>query len=448
MTIPRKTHLLAATSLLFIACALYIPHLSATIRYDEAITYLQYAQSPIVALLIYEQPNNHLLHSFLVWCSTSLLGGSTIAIRFPAFAAGLLTLALAYRFGSRLGGRTIGAWALALLAISFAFAEYVVNARGFTLSALLGLVVVERVYFGEAQLPARRRWLLFITCLLLVITLPSNGLLIVAILVWRFLVNEAKNKQAFVVNYALPTLMGSGAGALFYTYSLMSGGVGETAARFGYARLDQLAADWLISVFSGFGGILLAVGVVVGVWILWRDSHKFLHLLVVIVLTALVLAAVQAVLTQRVFFPRNYYYLAPLVVLLAAFGWCKLLRPLPRTLTLLGIPLLMLIGGLALQPLSDPTEVDRLNAAIATYAQEGDLLLIGCCLDYPIYYLRGFAEYFEVSDQKQRVVVLPTAHDSVTTLLDFLREDFDQTPCQPAAWDSFALVICPYPAES
>jgi hypothetical protein len=83
----------------------YIPNLTRTIRYDEAYTFLHYADSPVHALLLYTYPNNHFLDSFFVWLSTTLMGTSLIAIRFPSFAAGLLSVAMLYRLGRlRRGG--------------------------------------------------------------------------------------------------------------------------------------------------------------------------------------------------------------------------------------------------------------------------------------------------------------------------------------------------------
>src|SRR5690606_14433122 len=119
--------------------AIFVPHLGRTIQYDEAYTYLQYAQSPITALFVYTAPNNHLLHSLLVWLSTSFIGDSLIAIRLPALLSGLLAVAMLYRVGRQVLGLEAGLLASSFLVAMPMFGSYFINARGYTLVVFLSL---------------------------------------------------------------------------------------------------------------------------------------------------------------------------------------------------------------------------------------------------------------------------------------------------------------------
>src|SRR5271166_4004898 len=58
---------LALAGLTFFAAALRIPLLTQPMRYDEAVTHLEYSSRPFyVALSFYSTPNNHVFHTLLV----------------------------------------------------------------------------------------------------------------------------------------------------------------------------------------------------------------------------------------------------------------------------------------------------------------------------------------------------------------------------------------------
>ena len=80
---PLMTRRLAsAVALILTALALYAPYLNRIMFCDEANTLYQYSQDLARALFSYATPNNHMLHSALVWTMTHLAGTSTVAVRF------------------------------------------------------------------------------------------------------------------------------------------------------------------------------------------------------------------------------------------------------------------------------------------------------------------------------------------------------------------------------
>jgi hypothetical protein len=119
--------------------ALRALHLDIPIRYDEAHTFLEYARHGVLHLVsTYEHPNNHVLHTLLVWLSTEVVGDGLVGIRLPAFLAGALLVPAAALLA---GARGAGA-AAALLAAAFTagwpvLVEYSVNARGYSLAGLV-----------------------------------------------------------------------------------------------------------------------------------------------------------------------------------------------------------------------------------------------------------------------------------------------------------------------
>lgn len=143
--------------------ALRLVHLDQPIRYDEAVTFLEYVVRPLGrALALYDLPNNHLFHTFLAHLSVSAFGDGPAALRLPAFAAGVLVPPAVYLAGRVVHGRDAGLAAAALAAASPALVLFSANARGYSLVVLAFLALVP----PAATLLRRRSpvaWLLLAT---------------------------------------------------------------------------------------------------------------------------------------------------------------------------------------------------------------------------------------------------------------------------------------------
>ncbi len=117
-------------------------YLYSSLHHDEAYTYMAFAHSLRVAVTDYHLPNNHVFHSILVYFSTQLFGNAPWAVRLPAFTAGVLLIPALYALGKRHYDRWVGLGATLLIAVSPAAVNYSTNARGYTLVALFGLVLL------------------------------------------------------------------------------------------------------------------------------------------------------------------------------------------------------------------------------------------------------------------------------------------------------------------
>ncbi|MGA9977333.1 MAG: glycosyltransferase family 39 protein [Candidatus Sulfotelmatobacter sp.] len=139
---------LALAGLTFFAAALRIRFLSQPMRYDEAITYLEYSSRPFyVALSFYNMPNNHLFHTLLVRLAYLALGNHPWALRLPALLAGLCLVPATYAAARSLchNGRSDTGGALfapALVASSSMLIEYSTNARGYEIVCLLFMMMI------------------------------------------------------------------------------------------------------------------------------------------------------------------------------------------------------------------------------------------------------------------------------------------------------------------
>ncbi len=384
----------SAILVLLMATALVAPAFNRTMRYDEAFTAIYYSHSALHTLVSYTAPNNHILHSLLAQAAMRLIGSQPLAVRFPALAAGLLALAMVIRLGRRLGDRRIGLAGAALLAINPTFVDYTINARGFTLTLLLTLVLLELTLFARKTRTRRYRYALIGVAAAAILTLTSMAILIAGVMAWIIWQAGGFARRA-VSEKIVPLLVGCIVGGVFYLPALAMGWLGSHFDRFGYDDPVLLLADWLRLAFTPIlPGLLIALGLVVGLWVAQKrrsgPSNAFLRWVVCLYGAAASLALVQWMITGTLFYPRNYFYLLAPLALLAGMGLARLAG---RTMTLLAI-LIVGAGFVTLSGLDAPTAVDTLADLVRQNPVE-DRVLIGCCLEEPVFYhlrLSGEAE--------------------------------------------------------
>jgi hypothetical protein len=135
--------LFALACLVCFAAVLRIPFLSQPMRYDEAITFLEYASRPFyVALSFYSTPNNHLFHTLLVRLAYLALGNHPWALRMPTLLAGLCLVPATYAAARSLYRSHGALLAAALVASSSILIEYSTNARGYCVVCLLFMMMI------------------------------------------------------------------------------------------------------------------------------------------------------------------------------------------------------------------------------------------------------------------------------------------------------------------
>jgi hypothetical protein len=128
--------------LTFVGGVLRMALVQQPIRYDEAFTYLEYASRGLdYTITSLTRPNNHILHTGLVAITTGIFGDSLLAIRLPAFAAGVLTIPCTYFACRTMYGKHAALGAAGLVASSSALIEYSTNARGYSLVCLFTVVL-------------------------------------------------------------------------------------------------------------------------------------------------------------------------------------------------------------------------------------------------------------------------------------------------------------------
>jgi 4-amino-4-deoxy-L-arabinose transferase-like glycosyltransferase len=207
-------HTYALLFLTLAAAALRVGQLNAPLSYDEAYTYIGFASHDLWgALSDYSLPNNHILHTALVWGSAQVFGNAPWLLRMPAFLAGILLVPAAYGMATQLYNRPTGLVAAALVAWFPELIHYSTEARGYSLLSLFTLL---SIWLGAqaVQKDSNRAWarLSIVTALgfwtLPLMLYPAGG-------VYLWLGLEMTKKRQTILRW-----LGSGIAALSLTVIL------------------------------------------------------------------------------------------------------------------------------------------------------------------------------------------------------------------------------------
>ena len=110
-------------------------------RLDEASSFIDFGKrSPLSGLLIYNSPNNHVLHTVLRRTSVACFGDSPLCIRIPAAIATILCIPALYLFVWRWFDATTALVAVAIFSGATYTLDLATNARGYPLLNLAFLL--------------------------------------------------------------------------------------------------------------------------------------------------------------------------------------------------------------------------------------------------------------------------------------------------------------------
>jgi hypothetical protein len=138
--LDRNTFLLMS-GLLAIATLVRGVSLDGGLWHDEISTLVRYASRPLGEVLsVYNSQNQHPLYSLLAHESMSLFGESAWALRLPAAAFGVASLAAAFWFATLITTRTEALLTSALLTASYHHVWFSQNARGYTMMLCMTLI--------------------------------------------------------------------------------------------------------------------------------------------------------------------------------------------------------------------------------------------------------------------------------------------------------------------
>lgn len=187
--LDRLLFFLCVAAVLHGAILTVIPLASRGLEYDEIWTLQHYVAAGTRTIFTdLETPNNHPLHSFLVKTSVATFGDSILALRLPAFVAGMLLVAAAAFLAWRLSGSAqTAALTAAMVACSGPLMHYAQTARGYSLQCLLLLLAATAL--AESAVPASRRRrtvalaAFVVAAMLAILTIPTGLIFLAALAV-------------------------------------------------------------------------------------------------------------------------------------------------------------------------------------------------------------------------------------------------------------------------
>jgi hypothetical protein len=336
-------HLATLAALTAGAIALRLDFLFQPMRYDESVTYIHYASRPwYIALTAYTGPNNHVFHSLLVHVSTALFGGEPWAIRLPAFIAGVLLVPATYVAGRAIYDASTALLAAALVASSSWLVGYSTNARGYTLVALVFVLLLALAARLRSSASAAE-WLAFaVLGAIGFATVPVMLYAFGAVVVWLALSMFSTREQELLVRRLLPALVTTAVlvGVVYAPIVAASGVHALVANEFveshSWSTFTSELPDSVQSVVEGWHrdvwlplAVVLGASFAVGLALRWRPRGFRLPPAA----AALIWIAPVLVVQRVVPFDRVWLFLLPLYLLTASAGIVALLRRLPaRTL--------------------------------------------------------------------------------------------------------------------
>ncbi len=306
-------------------------------RYDEAYTFLNFANRSLLDVFYYPRPNNHVLHTILIKIETFILSANPFTIRLIAFLAGIGCIPLAFNLCRQL--KQSGLFAGFAISVFPYLVFYSTNARGYTLLILLTLILAS-VGLHVAKKPSSAGVILIsLIASLGMLTMPSMLFPISGLYCW-FVILLLINKNNFKIvfyRFILPCSLFTFLFTLIF-YSpvvIVSGGI-ETVINNRFVRpqpwseflrnLFPHITDTISSIFRDIPGFLLsslAALLLLGIlhYVKKRDYASLL------LLPSLLLGSVAILFyQQKIPFDRTWIYLIPFIVVLADAGFTLIIE--------------------------------------------------------------------------------------------------------------------------
>jgi len=138
-----KIHIYSFIILIIIAIIVRLFYLFKPIHYEEAFTFLNYAQKPLfMSLSDYSYSSNHLFSTLLVHISYRLFGNNLWAIRLPALIFGILIIPMAYTVVRIFYNKNAAILSAGIIAASPILIGYSTNATGYIMICFFFMVLL------------------------------------------------------------------------------------------------------------------------------------------------------------------------------------------------------------------------------------------------------------------------------------------------------------------
>jgi len=428
--------------------------LAQPVRYDEAYTFLNFVNGPLLPLFDYAYPNNHVLHTILMKLSTMLFGAHPASLRLPAFIAGIASIPLMFCLARTLSRDRSATFATVIIAVFPYLILYSTNARGYSIVVFLTLALIW-VAAQTAQSPSiAASAVLSIIGAFGLLTIPSTAFAVAGVYLWYgclLLINGTKLKR-MACDFAVPcAVMTAGLTAFLYTPVIfVSNGIepiidneyvkAQPSAEF-FSRIYPHFAATLADFSRDIPGpvVILCLGLMaIGTYGAAKNRNWPVLLLLPAALAA---STVLFFIKHAIPFPRTWIFLIPIAILQANAGLAYCLETFPgkpRRFINYGIVLagacyaLFLVSSNAMARYPDTgtfPEAPRIAGYLKPLIKEGDEVHASVPADYPTYFylwyngVRDFrAKEHDTGDAMKYFVVQKSGHFEPNAIQDRIDE--------------------------
>ncbi|MFO7698601.1 MAG: glycosyltransferase family 39 protein [Anaerolineae bacterium] len=329
-----------------------------------------------------------------------LLGDSAFNLRLLSVVCGVLTVALAFLGGRRLGGDAAGLLAALLLAFSPTAIYYSREAKGYpwiTLWEWTGLTLL--ITAVDPERPARRRgvtlglWAAYVVASALAVGAHyyalfmhlAQGVWLLAMLAWQRPGWRAAWRRLWPWLLAQLVVLALVAPWAVLTWSTAYPGAsaipleqtGRNAGTYLANMLTRLAGDPRVE--SVWGWLACASLAISAAWAVWRgraEPHARQHGLLACVVMVPLAAGYLVQRAAVIVIPRLFLFLVPAICILAAAGLVRLRwRAIPLALALALAWGIALPGAYA-SPAPEGEDIRELAATLDTLARPGDVVVV------------------------------------------------------------------------
>ncbi len=408
----ERSHLYALIILLITGIALRVPFLFQPIMHDEAVNYTYYASLPLShGLSYYLEPGNHLLNTFFIHLTTRLLGNEVWLIRIPALLAGILIIPATYLAIRKLFNKNAGIIAAVLVTTSSQLIAYSVNGRGFTMQALIFLLLIITA-IQVKRTGSLAGWILFV---LLSVSgfyaIPTMLYFFGAIALWLFFSAVCRDtpilRSVVIKKLVVACILTTAITALLYLPVFLKTGVGSVVSNrwvkpLGWSSFVRDFPGYMLTVWKAWTqslplvlSVILALGFIASIFFYKRISRHRVNLAIVAICWCVSLVFIMRVLPPtRVWLPllplflgyasAGLYYLGTRVVKLLREKGSRIPHLTPAISLAILVVFSIFLGALVLinqSPYQPPDQVrlrdaEKITLFLKDTLKPGDIVYI------------------------------------------------------------------------
>lgn len=328
-----------------------IPLLWQPMNHDESYSSVIFAFEPLYkSLADYHFPNNHVFNTFLVHITYLIFGPQEWAVRLPAFSAGVLLAPLGFILAERWYGKRTAWLAGIMIATMPELIRYSVNARGYSIMALLTLLIFILTYYVKRNKNYAAWFLIGIFGALGFYTLPIMVYPLFILYVWLGIswiigdYSQDYDKSGFLLSSIFSGLLAVVLGLSLYIPIFRNWGIKGLFANpyvqampldlYSQTIQSRLSDTWAMLNTGPFPyiGIILLSGVFLSILFNRYLSKDKISLQLTSLISIILLVSIQ----RPNIFPRTWHFYLPLICIWASAGLISLFKKFIVRLPVIG----------------------------------------------------------------------------------------------------------------